>query len=94
MNRELSIVGGIFGTAISATGYAISTEQIEQIVSIICSVVGVLIVIITSLLIPFIKWLSKAKKDGKITPEELEEGKEIISNGVEEIKDSLDKNKK
>lgn len=33
------------------------------------------------------KWWKEAKKDGKITKEEIEEGVDIIADGVDEIKD-------
>lgn len=84
-------LGGIFGTILSSMGMAISTEQLDTIISIICSVIGVIIVIVTSVIIPLVKWYKKAKADGKITKEEFEEGKQIVSNGVSDVKDALDK---
>ena len=92
MNSKL--LGGLAGTTISLLGLTISTEQLEQIISIACSVTGVIIVLITSLIIPLVKWYKEAKKDGKITKEELEEGKQIISDGVNEVKDKIDDIKK
>lgn len=92
MNSKL--IGGIVGTAISSMGLVVSTEQLEQIISIVCSVTGILIVIITSLLIPLIKWYKKSKEDGKITKEELDEGKQIIESGIEEVKNEVEKGKK
>ena len=87
-------IGGLIGTAISSMGIVISTEQLEQIISIICSVIGVIIVIITSIVIPLIQWHKKAKADGVITKDELDEAQQIISNGVSDVKDTLDKNGK
>ena len=84
---------GLLGSAISSMGLVISTEQLEQIISIICSVIGVIIVIVSSIIIPLIQWHKKAKEDGKISQEELEEAQKIISNGVEEVKDVIDKKK-
>ena len=84
---------GLLGSAISSMGLVISTEQLEQIISIICSVIGVIIVIVSSIIIPLIQWHKKAKEDGKISKEELEEAQKIISNGVEEVKDAIDKKK-
>ena len=91
---KTKLIGGIVGTAISSMGLVISTEQLEQIVSIVCSVIGVIIVIATSIVIPLIQWHKKAKADGKITQEELDEAQQIISNGVNDVKDTLDKNGK
>lgn len=84
-------IGGVAGVILSGVGAGLSLEQLQQIISIICTCVGAIIVLITSIIIPLVKWYKKSKEDGKITKEELEEGKEIISNGVETIKDSLDK---
>lgn len=84
---------GLLGSAISSMGLVISTEQLEQIISIICSVIGVIIVIVSSIIIPLVQWHKKAKEDGKISKEELEEAQKIVSNGVEEVKDAIDKKK-
>lgn len=84
------LIGGIFGSAISSLGLVISTEQLEQIISIVCSVLGIIIVLITSLIIPLVQWYKKAKADGKISKEEIEEGKQIISNGVEDVKNAVE----
>lgn len=92
MNSKL--LGGLTGTTISLLGLTISTEQLEQIISIACSITGVIIVVVTSLIIPLVKWYKKSKEDGKITKEELEEGKQIISDGVNEVKDKIDDIKK
>ena len=90
---QTKLVGGIVGTAISTMGMVISTEQLEQIVSIVCSVIGVLIVIVTSLIVPLVKWYKKSKQDGVITKEEIQEGKEIITTGAKEVKDAIEKEK-
>lgn len=84
-------IGGVAGVILSGVGAGLSLEQLQQIISIICTCIGAIIVLITSVIIPLVKWYKKSKEDGKITKEELEEGKEIISNGVKTIKDSLDK---
>lgn len=89
MNNKTIV--GLIGSAISSMGLVISTEQLEQIISIICSVIGVIIVIVSSIVIPLIQWHKKAKEDGKISKEELEEAKEIVSKGVGEVKDTIDK---
>lgn len=87
---------GIIGTAISSMGMVVSTEQLEQVISIICSVVGVIIVIITSIVIPLIQWWKKAKADGKITKEEIDEAKEIVESGISQLpkNEKSDSNKK
>ena len=89
--KDLKWIGGLFGTSLSASSVALSSEELDHIVSIVCAVMGVIIVIITSIVIPLIQWHKKSKADGKITKEELEEAGKIISNGVEDVKDTLDK---
>ena len=93
INKE-GLIGGVIGTALSSAGAGISLEQMDRILSIVCSAVGVIITIVSCLIIPLIRWYKKAKEDGKISKEELEEGKEIINNGVKEIKDSVEDTKK
>lgn len=94
--KDFKLLGGLFGTTLSASSVALSSAELDHIVSIVCAVIGVIIVIITSVVIPLIQWHKKAKADGKITKEELEEAGKIISNGVEDVKESIDnvKNKK
>lgn len=89
--KDFKLIGGIFGTSLSASSVALSSAELDHIVSIVCAVIGVIIVIITSIIIPLVQWHKKAKADGKITKEELEEAGKIISNGVEDVKDTLDK---
>ena len=84
---KTKLFGGLFGSSVSLMGLTISTEQLEQIISIVCSVLGVIIVIFTSIIIPLINWYKNAKKDGKISKEELKEGNDIIKDGIDQIKD-------
>ena len=94
--KDLKLLGGLFGTAISASSVALSADELDHIVSIVCAVLGVIIVLITSVIIPLIQWRKKARADGVITKEELEEAGKIISNGVEDVKNAVEdvKNKK
>ena len=40
------------------------------------------------------KWYKEASKDGKIDKEEIKEGLDIISDGIDDMKDKLDKGEK
>ena len=91
MNDKL--LWGLSGSVLSAVGAGLSLEQIQQIISIICTCVGFIITIVSVVIIPLIKHIKKAKEDGEISPEEVEEAVNIINNGIEEIKDSVNKNK-
>ena len=80
----------LFGNLISVLGVALTPQEIENvehITAIICMAVGLLITIVTSIVIPLIKWWKKAKADGKITEDELNEGIDIVQSGVENLKD-------
>lgn len=73
--------------------YLVSFAQVEDIARI----VGLILSIIISVLIlvdKIITWWKKAKEDGKITEDEIQEGVNIIKDGTEEIKDHIDKGKK
>lgn len=80
----------MLGNALSILGVALTPqelESVEHITAIICMIAGLLITIVCSIIIPLIKWWKNAKADGKITEDEIQEGIEIIENGVNELKD-------
>lgn len=80
----------MLGNALSILGVALTPqelESVEHITAIICMIVGLLITIVCSIIIPLIKWWKNAKADGKITEDEIQEGIEIIENGINELKD-------
>lgn len=82
---DTKIVGGTLGTCVSAFGISYSTTQLESIISIICTILGLLITIITTLVIPVAKKIRDAKKDGKVTLEELEDIVDTTKDGIEKI---------
>ena len=86
----------LLGNAVSVVGVALTPQELENaehITAIICMIVGLLITIVCSIVIPFIKWWKKAKADGKITEDEIKEGVEIIENGINELKDKTKEDK-
>lgn len=89
MNKG-EVVGGLIGTALSATGTAIQTSDILQIISLVITILGGLIT--TSMAI--VNWYKNAKKDGKIDEEEIKEGLDIVDKGIKDIKDNLDDKEK
>ena len=81
MNKE--VVGGMCGTALSAVGTGLQTSEVLQIISLVLTIIGSLITIAMAI----INWWKKAKADGKITSDEIQEGIEIIQDGLDDLKD-------
>lgn len=90
MKNEL--IGGSIGTALSAVGTGLQTNDVLQTISLIITIIGGLI---TFIIVPLLTWYKNAKKDGKIDADELEEGVKIVIDGSEKIKGQVeDKNEK
>lgn len=74
------VVCGVLGTAVGAVGAGLSITELQAIISIIITVSGFIISVIVPLIIKLVKKIKKAKEDGKIDKEELED---ILSTGKE-----------
>lgn len=66
--------------------YGLTIAQSNETFQIVELVMSILVSVII-LAYRLWKWWKEAKKDGKITKEEIEEGVDIIVDGVDEIKD-------
>lgn len=86
------LTGGAVGTVLSVAGTGLSVTELQQIISIICTIIGLLITITTAVIIPIWKSIRDAKKDGKITPEELEDIAKTAKDGIDKIEDELKDN--
>ena len=89
MKKEF--IGGIIGTALSSAG---AIADLQQWLTIFSTIITILGGIVTLIVIPLLAWYKKAKADGKITKDEIEEGVNIIKNGVDELKEKDKKDKK
>lgn len=69
---------------------ASQTKEVFEIISLILSILISVIIIVSKI----IKWYQDAKKDGKITKDEIHDGIDILIEGVEEIKDKTKKGDK
>lgn len=87
MNKE--VVGGICGTTLSAVGTGLQTSEVLQIISLVLTIIGSIITIVMAIT----NWWKKAKADGKITSEEIQEGVQIIQDGIETLKDKTQEDK-
>ena len=81
MDNVKSFIGGVSGSAVSFLG--LSLEDVDHIIGIMCGVVGLIITIISTVIVPLLRRIKKAKEDGKIT---LDEVTDIIENTTEDIK--------
>lgn len=82
----LATGGGVVGTMISATGTAIQTNEALQTVSLIVTIVGLIVTILTALIIPVAKWAKKSLADKRITSDELDDLDDTLKGAVEKIK--------
>ena len=73
MIDRMQFTYGATGTAVSAAGFALSVTQLQGILSLIATALGLVITIVTSIIIPVAKKIKQAKEDGKITIDETEE---------------------
>ena len=94
MQEDGRLIGGITGTFISAVGAGLSVTEAQAIVSIIATVIGLIITITTSVVMPVLKKLKKAKEDGKVTVDEAIDIIKTATDGLDKAKEEIDKNHK
>ena len=87
MSESEKLLGALIGNAVSTAGWL---QDMENIVSIVCCIAGLIITLITCVIVPVWKKIAEAKKDGKITPDELDEIADTLQDGI----DSINKEKK
>lgn len=80
-------VGGLIGTCISSMGASLSLDDVQTIISIVVTVLGFMITITTTVIIPVCKKIRDAKKDGKITLEELEDINNTVKDSIDKVKE-------
>lgn len=85
MKKE--ILGALIGSSASAVGTAMQPDEVLQIISLVITIIGA---IISMIIIPILTWWKNAKKDGKITKEEIQDAGKIIVDGVNSIKDTIE----
>ncbi len=85
MKSEL-IAGGV-GAILGVVGTATQTNEILQTISLIITIIGA---IISMIIVPLISWYQKAKKDGKITSDEIKDGIDIVVGGIKDVQDKLE----
>ena len=87
-----NIIYGSIGTALSAIGTGLQTNEVLETVSLIITIIGGIITFIIS---PLISWYNKSKTDdSKIDADEVQEAIKIIADGSEKIKGQVDNDEK
>ena len=74
---------------INACSYVLTatmTREVFQIISLVVSILGTLVIIFTKVY----DWYCRAKADGKITKEEIKEGVESVKPDLEKLKEQAD----
>lgn len=89
MNESEKLLGALIGNAVSTAGWL---QDMENIVSIVCCIAGLIITLITCVIVPVWKKIADAKKDGVLTPDELDEIANTLQDGLDQInKENKDK---
>ena len=99
INDNHSVIGSLTGSVISFIGFNYSITELESIISIVCSVTGLILAVVSFTvprIIRLIKKVRKAKEDGIITNDELDEmGQDVseLADGLNDIINRKDKEK-
>lgn len=88
MNNLKEMIGGFCGTIMSAVGTAIQSNEVLQTISLVITILGG---IISMIVIPILNWWRQAKKDGKITNDEIVEGLDTLKEGLQNVNEIIDK---
>ena len=86
-----TFVSATLGATLGAVGTATQTNDTLETISLIVTIIGA---ILSFIVCPLLSWFNRAKKDGHIDTEEIEELTKGISKGLDEIGDALDEHKK
>lgn len=84
---------GTIGTILSAIGIN-STQDVESITSIVCTILGLLITITSCIIIPVAKKIINAKKDGKIDADEATDIIDTLDEGLKKLEETKKEDKK
>lgn len=90
-SREITkLTCGTAGTILSSAGIT-SAQEVESITSIVCTLLGLLITITSCLIIPLIKKIIRARKDGVVTPDEVNDIIDTLDEGLKKVDEALPK---
>lgn len=85
MNAK-EFTGGIIGTSLSALGTAMQVNELLQTISLVVTIVGALI---SFVVVPLLNWYRNAKKDGKISADEITDAAEKLQKGISKTQEAI-----
>ena len=85
--KNTNIVCGVLGGLLGLTGTSLSVNEIQAIVSMVCTILGFLIMVLIPRIVALVNKIKKAKEDGIITKEEMDD---IVSDGKEIVDQTTD----
>lgn len=86
-----TFISATLGITLGAVGTVTQTNETLETISLVITIIGA---IISFIVCPLISWYRKAKKDGHIDSEEIEELTKDITKGLNEVGDALEEHKK
>ena len=86
-----TFISATLGAVLGAVGTATQTNETLETISLIITIIGA---ILSFIVCPLLSLLKRAKKDGHIDSEEIEDLTKEITHGLNEIGDALDEHKK
>ena len=84
MKDEL-LLGGV-GATLGVVGTATQLNDVLQTISLIITILGALV---SFIVVPLVTWYKNAKKDGKITPDEIEDAAEKLHEGISKTQEAI-----
>lgn len=86
---------GIIGTVLGSIGISLSINELQAIISIVVTILGFTISVLIPLIVKLVKKIKKAREDGVITKEEIQDiaetGKEIVKETESLVKEVSEK---
>lgn len=79
------IFGGI-GATLGVVGTATQVNELLQTISLIITILGA---VVSFIVVPLLTWYKNAKKDGKISSDELNDALGRIADGLDKTKQSI-----
>lgn len=87
--KQEYLLGGV-GVTLGAVGTATQLNEMLQTISLVVTIVGALI---SFVVVPLLNWYRNAKKDGKISADEITDAAETLRDGLEKTQEEINKKK-